>query len=423
MGSPTGTHMKTFKELNLDPRILKALEESGYTIPTPIQAQAIPIALSGADIRGSAQTGTGKTAAFILPCLNRLMSSPALPGRGPRILVLVPTRELAMQVATEATKYSKHLPRVKTVCIYGGAPYPVQNRELSRPYEILVATPGRLMDHMERGKISFQRLEMFILDEADRMLDMGFIEPVEEIAAALPKEHQTLMFSATLKGNVLKLSNRLLKDPQEVRVAAETVSHENIEQKVVRVDNQDHKYRVVNHLLRDPTLKQAIVFTATKRQAEQLSEKLFQQGLLSGALHGDMNQRQRTRTLGQLRQGKINILVATDVAARGIDVQTITHVVNFDLPRNTEDYVHRIGRTGRAGAKGIAFSFASTQDASLLRQIEKFTGCQMNLFSIPGLEAKFQPQPQKFGNGKPKGKSGRFQHNRFKHKHAKRNWR
>lgn len=414
----------TFKELDLDPKILKALDEAGYTTPTPIQAQSIPFALSGADIRASAQTGTGKTAAFTLPCLNRLMASPAKPGRGPRILVLVPTRELAMQVATEAAKYSKYLPRVKTVCIYGGASYTLQNRELSRPYEILVATPGRLMDHMEQGRISFQRLEMFILDEADRMLDMGFIEPVEEIAAALPKEHQTLMFSATMKGNVLKLSNRLLKDPKEVHATAEMVNHDNIEQKVLHADSQDHKYRLVNHLLQDPTIKQAIIFTSTKRQADQLSEKLFKQGHTTAAsLHGGMNQRQRTRTLIQLRQGKINILVATDVAARGIDVQTITHVVNFDLPRSTEDYVHRIGRTGRAGAKGVAFSLASSKDSSLVRQIEKFTGRPLQTHSIPGLEAKFSPSQQKFGSSRSgPGGAPKFHHTRFKNKVAPKRW-
>jgi superfamily II DNA/RNA helicase len=391
----------TFKELNLDPRILKALDEAGYQQPTPIQLQAIPMILSGTDLQASAQTGTGKTAAFTLPCLNRLMTSPGTPGRGPRILVLVPTRELAMQVATEAAKYSRHLPRVKTVCIYGGASYTLQNKELSRPYEILVATPGRLMDHMERGKIQFERLEMFILDEADRMLDMGFIEPVEEIAAALPKNHQTLMFSATLKGNVMKLSKRLLRDPQEVHATPDRVDHENIEQRLYHSDGQEHKYRMLDHLIKGSSINQAIIFTATKRQADQLTDKLFKHGHIVAALHGGMNQRQRTRTLQELRQGKTKILVATDVAARGIDVNTITHVFNFDLPRGTEDYVHRIGRTGRAGAKGVACSFASTADFHLVKQIEKFTGKPMNVDVIAGLEPKFKPRDSAGRNDQP----------------------
>lgn len=384
--------MTSFKELPLQENILKALEDAGYTVPTPIQAQAIPAVVGGRDLRASAQTGTGKTAAFLLPALCKL-SKPAA-GKGPRILVLVPTRELAMQVATEATKYSKYLQGVKTVCIYGGAPYPVQNKELAKPYDILVATPGRLIDHMERGKINFSRIEMFILDEADRMLDMGFIEPVEQIAAALPKSRQTLMFSATLKGNVMKLSNRLMTDPFEIHVTPDQINHDNIEQRLHTVDNLEHKYRLLDHLLDDPTLKQAIIFTSTKFQADQLVDRLYKDGKMASALHGDMSQRQRTRTIMDLRKGKVSILVATDVAARGIDVQTISHVINFDLPRSPEDYVHRIGRTGRAGAKGVAISFASHRDGQLARRIEQFTGQKMPSHSIPGMEPKFKKSDQ-----------------------------
>jgi superfamily II DNA/RNA helicase len=399
---------KNFKELNLHPSILKAVEEAGFTTPTPIQQQAIPEILKGSDLRASAQTGTGKTAAFILPSLNRLTVPSQVQGKGPRVLILVPTRELAMQVAIEASKYSKYCSRIKTVCIYGGAPYPQQNRELSRPHEILVATPGRLIDHMERGRIDFSRTEMLILDEADRMLDMGFIQPVEQIAAALPKSRQTLMFSATLAGNVLKLSNRLLTNPVEVRITPQQINHENIEQRLHRVDGLEHKYRLLDHLLRDPSVNQAIVFTATKRQADQLVDKLSQLGRNAKALHGGMNQRQRTRTIKEMRQAEFDILVATDVAARGIDIQTISHVVNFDLPRNTEDYVHRIGRTGRAGASGIALSFAAARDMSTVRQIEKFTGQRMNSHQVPGFEPRkeedgFQrPFQRKKGNSKGK---------------------
>lgn len=389
-----------FKDLNLHPSILKAIEEIGYTTPTPIQEQAIPKILEGCDLRASAQTGTGKTAAFILPALMRLVEPSKMPGYGPRILVLVPTRELAMQVAEEATKYSKHLRRAKTVCIYGGAPYPIQNRMLSRPYDILVATPGRLIDHLERGRIDFTRIEMLVLDEADRMLDMGFIEPVELIASKTPSQRQTLLFSATMKGNVMKLSNRLLNHPIEISVSEAHAKHENIEQRLHNVDNLGHKNRILDHLLSDPALNQAIVFTSTKVHADQLVDELVENGHDAAALHGDMNQRQRTRTITQLRQGKIRVLVATDVAARGIDILTISHVINFDLPNSVEDYVHRIGRTGRAGSTGVALSFAAPKDIHLVRRIEQFTGQKMTTHIIPGLEPQIKPSSQR---PKPRG--------------------
>jgi superfamily II DNA/RNA helicase len=403
-----------FKELSLHQNVLKAIEEIGYTSPTPIQEQAIPEILKGSDLRASAQTGTGKTAAFILPSLNRLSIPSSLPGKGPRVLILVPTRELAMQAAAEAAKYSKYLSRCKIVCIYGGAPYPPQNRELARPHEILVATPGRLIDHMQQKRIDFSRIEMFILDEADRMLDMGFIKPVEQIAAALPKSRQTLMFSATFSDHVLKLSNRLLTHPVEIRISPERVDHENIEQHLHRVDNLEHKYRLLDHLLSDPNLTQAIIFTATKRQADHLVEKLASFGRIAKALHGGMNQRQRTRTIREMREEEFSILVATDVAARGIDIQTITHVINFDLPRNTEDYVHRIGRTGRAGASGIALSFAASRDMSIVRQIEKFIGRRMHSLQIPGMEPKQEadskvPKSNYSYRKKNKGKPNHYQ--------------
>lgn len=364
----------SFKDLNLHADILKSIELAGYDKPTLIQQKAIPSVLSGRDLCASAQTGTGKTAAFILPCLNRLITPSTKKVIGPRVLILVPTRELAMQVSQEAIKYSKFLSRAKTVCIYGGAPYPIQNRQLSSPYDILVATPGRLMDHMERGRIDFGRLEVLILDEADRMLDMGFIEPVEQIAAATPEDRQTLLFSATLRGNVLKLAKKLLKDPLHIAVAPEKARHDNIEQRLHLVNNIRDKQKVLDLLLADLPVEQAIVFTSTKRQADELSDQLHEKGHDVAALHGDMNQRQRTRTIRLMKDGKIKILVATDVAARGLDVNTVSHVFNFDLPQSGEDYVHRIGRTGRAGAKGTALSFASPKDNHLLRQIEQYTG-------------------------------------------------
>jgi superfamily II DNA/RNA helicase len=407
----------TFKNLNLHPNILKAIEEMGYSTPTPIQEMVIPKISSGVDIQASAQTGTGKTAAFLLPILHRLINPSASRVIGPRALILVPTRELAMQVATECARFSKYIPRMKCVCIFGGAPYPVQNRELKRPYEILVATPGRLIDHLSQGRIDFSRLETLILDEADRMLDMGFIEPVEQIAAATPKERQTLLFSATLKGPVLNLSKRLLNKPVEVHAAAVHEKHEHIQQKLHYVDNIGHKHRLLDHLLTDPTMNQAIVFTSTKINADQLVDTLFAQGHNAAALHGDMNQRQRTRTIAQLRHGQIRVLVATDIVARGIDVQTISHVINFDLPNNAEDYVHRIGRTGRAGSKGVALSFAAGKDLHLVKRIEQFTGQPIELYAIPGFEAQQKmvatgrPKPNSFGRpfgrgpGRPSGAS------------------
>ena len=375
-----------FSELIENKFILKAVEEAGFNTPTPIQEQAIPQILEGRDLLGSAQTGTGKTAAFLLPVLQKVADNK--PGKGPRVLILVPTRELAMQVANEAVKYSKHLQRMKTVCIYGGAPYPIQNRELSRPYEILVATPGRLIDHMERGRITFSRLDVLILDEADRMLDMGFIGPVEQIAKETPKERQTLLFSATLKGSVLNLAKKLLKNPKEITVQTEMTNQVNIEQRLHQVDDLHHKYNLLDHLLGDATMNQTIIFTSTKRQADTLVERLADLGHKTDALHGDMNQRQRTKTISRLRKNEIKILVATDVAARGIDVQTISHVINFDIPQSAEDYVHRIGRTGRAGSTGVALLFAASKDMHLVRQIEQFTGHKMASHVIPGLEPK-----------------------------------
>ncbi len=396
-----------FTELSLHPLILKAIEEMGHTTPTPIQKEAIPSILKGCDLRASAQTGTGKTAAFILPALHKLMTPAAKKTRGPRVLVLTPTRELAMQIAVEAAKYSKYLSKTKTVCIYGGIPYGVQNRDLSRPYEILVATPGRLIDQLERGRIDLSGVELFILDEADRMLDMGFIEPVQEIAAALPASRQTLLFSATLKGSVINLSKNLLKNPLEISVAHAHEKHEQIDQRVHKVDNINHKYQLLDHFLSDETVYQTIIFTATKHQADQLTDKLVDQGHKAAALHGDMNQRQRTRTLTRLRRSEIRILVATDVAARGIDVQTITHVINFDLPMSPEDYVHRIGRTGRAGATGTALSFAAPKDRHLVKRIEQFTGQSLSFHVIQGMEPQIQekksfPRPKRKPSFRPK---------------------
>lgn len=402
----------TFKELNLHDSLLNAVEDFGFTTPTPIQIQAIPKILSGIDLRLSAQTGSGKTAAFLLPALHRLAQNPQAKWQGPKVLILVPTRELAVQVAAEAVRLSKHLPRVKTVCIYGGAPYPIQNRQLSKPYDILVATPGRLIDHIDRGRVKFSQLEMLILDEADRMLDMGFIEPVEQIASLTPTTRQTLLFSATMGKSILNLSRKLLKNSEEVCVDSPQTKHENIEQRLYYVDDIQHKFKLLDHILADVELKQAIIFTSTKRFADTLVDELHSRGNRAAALHGDMNQNQRNRTISKVRRGEVRVLVATDVAARGIDVQTISHVINFDLPSSKEDYVHRIGRTGRAGANGIALSFAAHKDKHLVIQIEKFTGQTIPSHVIPGLEP-VRKATHKPSSNKPSSKP-RF--NRFRRK-------
>lgn len=383
----------SFETLNLHPLIIKAAHEAGYTNPTPIQQQAIPELISGHDVMASAQTGTGKTAAFMLPALHQLATPPKVRSRGPRVLVLTPTRELALQVSEAASKYGRHLPRIRVISILGGMPYPVQNKLLSQPIDILVATPGRLLDHIQRGRIDFSRMEMLVLDEADRMLDMGFIDDVEKIASATPATRQTLLFSATFDPAIEKIATRLLKTPKRIQIAKQRARLENIEQRLHYVDNLSHKNRLLGHVLRDETLKQAIVFTATKRDADTLADNLSTQGYDAAALHGDMNQRERTRTLTKLRRGGLQILVATDVAARGIDVADITHVINFDLPKFAEDYVHRIGRTGRAGASGIAVSFASGSDKIHLKRIERFTGQCITSHIVPGLEPRFKPRP------------------------------
>ena len=399
-----------FDTFSLDSKILKAIADAGYTTPTDIQLAAIPKITSGADIRASAQTGTGKTAAFLLPALNRLVSEESL-GRGPRLLILSPTRELAMQIATQSDKYSRHLKRMKSVCICGGVPYRVQMKQMERPYEILIATPGRLIDYLHQGKIDLSSIEMLVLDEADRMLDMGFLEPVEEIVAAIPEKRQTLLFSATLKGPIIKLSQRLLKDPVDVVIEGDTTTHENIAQKIHYVDDMHHKNRLLDHILDGEDVGHTIVFTSTKRHADQLVFELKDKGQRAAALHGDMSQRQRTRTIAQLRNGTVKVLVATDVAARGIDVRSVTHVVNYDLPRNVEDYVHRIGRTGRAGAKGTALSLVGGQDAPLVPRIERYTGEKLEVFEIEGFEPskKRSSFDSKRGSGRPRGHLGRGQ--------------
>jgi len=393
----------SFASLNLNPALVQALAAAGYTEPTPVQAQAIPVALTGFDLMVSAPTGTGKTAAFVLPALQRLSLAPARHGRGPRVLVLTPTRELAMQVTEAVDKYCKFSRHMRTGTVLGGMPYPKQRRLLEQSLDVLVATPGRLIDFIDQGKVDFSRLELLVLDEADRMLDMGFIEPVRRIAAKTPATRQTMLFSATLDGKIEKLARELLRDPKLIEVAGAQTKHENIEQRLHYVDDGSHKHRLLEHVLREECQAQAIVFTATKHGADRLADKLFHGGHEAAALHGNMNQSQRNRTLAKLRSGAVRILVATDVAARGIDVASISHVINYDLPKVAEDYVHRIGRTGRAGAMGTAISFASSDDIRQLKLIERYIGQTIERWSVPGFEAKnpMRSEAPRRGSGRP----------------------
>ncbi len=395
----------TFADLGVNEQIVANLAALGLTKPTPVQAEAIPVLLQGRDLIAKAPTGTGKTAAFLLPGMTRIVSEPK-EGRGPRILVLAPTRELAQQVTKAAISFGRGLRSARVVCITGGEPYPIQNRELSKPYDILVATPGRLLDQMNNGRVHFDRIEMLVLDEADRMLDLGFADDMRAIADAMPQERQSVCFTATLSSSVVRLASDLLNNPEKLEVAQQESNRDSIDQQVIFVDHVDHKRELLNHLLNDATVSQAIVFTATKRDADQLALELEDAGQAAGALHGDLNQRQRTRMLDQLRSGRCRILVATDVAARGIDVAGITHVFNFDLPRQAEDYVHRIGRTGRAGATGTAISFVSRRDIGILRNIEHYVGDKVRVIEVEGLEARFKPQEGDRGSA-PRGHHAR----------------
>ncbi len=406
----------SFAQLNLNDSLVDALDKAGYKSPTDIQVQAIPAAIEGRDLLASAQTGSGKTAAFLLPSLHKLQKRSEVQGKGPRVLVLTPTRELAQQVEKNATIYGANMRYLRTVTLVGGSSFGFQTRALSKPIDVVVATPGRLMDHMRQGRIDFDRLEVLVLDEADRMLDMGFIDDIETIVAATPKERQTLLFSATLDGVVGKLAARLTRDP--VRIEIERKDEEGkIEEQLLYCDDFRHKERLLDHILRDANIDQCVIFTSTKSFSEELSDRLYEKGFASACLHGDMPQNWRNRTLNDLRLGRIKILVATDVAARGIDVPTITHVINFDLPNQAEDYVHRIGRTGRAGRTGFALSFAEVRDYMKVQRIERYLARKLTETEIEGMEptrrrkkpvaASKKPNSSRGGYGKNSGEYGR----------------
>ena len=362
--------MLSFSDLDLIEPIQRAVRAENYTTPTPIQAKAIPHLLNGADLLGCAQTGTGKTAAFALPILQHLSVDRTSPGpRGTRALVLTPTRELAVQIAESFRTYGRHL-ALKLVVVFGGVGQAPQVQTLARGVDILVATPGRLLDLMNQRHVRLDKVEIFVLDEADRMLDMGFINDVRKIVATLPKERQTLFFSATMPPEIAKLADSMLTDPVKVAVTPVSSTVDRIEQRVMFVDRAA-KRQLLAELLKDQTIDRALVFTRTKHCANRVVEYLTKIDISAEAIHGNKSQTARQRALENFRAGDIRVLVATDIAARGIDIDNISHVINFELPNVSETYVHRIGRTARAGAKGVAISFCDHEEREYLRDIEK----------------------------------------------------
>lgn len=382
----------SFSQLDLNSNIYKAIVACGYTQPTPIQTCSIPPILEGKDLVASAQTGTGKTAAFILPAL-QLLSRQA-PSKKTRVLILTPTRELASQITQAAMTYGKFL-NFKIANLVGGMPYHQQIKALSRGADIIVATPGRLLDHINSKRVDLGQIQMLVLDEADRMLDMGFIDDVQKIAKLTPGDRQTLLFSATVDKHILNVVRRLLKNPVYIDLSKEKISAPQIKQELYKANNKQHKARLLKHFLNDANIYKAIIFSATKINADRLATELRDQGYAAEALHGDLRQNVRNRTIDKLRRGKIQFLVATDVAARGIDISDITHVINYDLPKFSEDYVHRIGRTGRAGKSGVAISFVLPDDIRHLQRIERYIGKRLHVTHNVAINQTEPLQPQK----------------------------
>ncbi|MDB5499912.1 MAG: ATP-dependent helicase [Phenylobacterium sp.] len=364
--------MTQFTEFGLAAPLLKALAGEGYTTPTPIQAQAIPGVMAGRDLQGIAQTGTGKTAAFALPILHRLAAEKRQPERkGARVLVLSPTRELASQIGESFRTYGKHM-GVSVAVIFGGVKYGAQHKAMANGVDVLVATPGRLLDHLQEKTIILKGVEIFVLDEADQMLDLGFVLPIRKIVAHIPKVRQNLFFSATMPTEIGKLASELLTDPLRIAVAPQATTVEKVNQRVLFVE-QSRKRALLSELFDDPGFKRVIVFTRTKRGADRVARSLEQVGVDAAAIHGDKSQGQRERALADFKAGKVRALVATDIAARGIDIDAVSHVVQFELPNVPESYVHRIGRTARAGADGSAVAFCADDERTLLRDIQKVT--------------------------------------------------
>ncbi len=375
-----GLESATFEQLGLSEELMKAVRDAGYTTPTPIQAQAIPLVLKGRDVMGLAQTGTGKTAAFTLPIVDRLLGGP----QRTRALVLTPTRELCVQVEESVKKYAMHAP-ISVVSVYGGVPLDPQEKKLRAGVDIVVATPGRLIDHLERQNVVFDDLEVLVLDEADRMLDMGFAPQINRIVADVPSYRQTLLFSATMPPEVEALARKYLRKPVVVQVgrrssAASTVTH------AVYPVPRDRKSELLAQLLRAEKLDSVLVFTRTKHGADRVVRHLEREQIEATAMHADKTQPQRTRALEDFKSGKVRVLVATDIAQRGLDISGITHVVNYDVPQQAEDYVHRIGRTGRAAKEGDAFTFMAPDEIAMVRQIERVIGQPIPRISVPGFD-------------------------------------
>ncbi len=379
----------SFDQLGLSKPLLRAISEKGYTEPTPIQLKAIPEVLKGRDVLASAQTGTGKTAGFVLPMLHLLTQEPPQRKRNIRALILTPTRELAAQILENAVEYGKHLD-VRSMVIFGGVNQNPQVRALRNGVDILIATPGRLLDLHQQGELSLRNVEFFVLDEADRMLDMGFARDINRIMDLVPKQRQNLLFSATFSKEIKRLANGILNNPVAVEATPENTTAEKVDQRVYRVD-KGLKTAVTIKLIKEENWSQALIFTRTKHGANKLCEKLEKAGIRSAAIHGNKSQNHRTKTLEGFKAGKIQILVATDIAARGLDIPLLPNVMNFELPNVPEDYVHRIGRTGRAGASGEAVSLVDIDEVPYLRSIEKLLGESMPGEVIVGFEPTNTP--------------------------------
>jgi ATP-dependent RNA helicase RhlE len=379
----------SFENLGLAEPLLKAIAEAGYTVPTPIQAQAIPAVLSGGDLLAGAQTGTGKTAGFTLPLLHKLAATPLAPGakRHIRALILTPTRELAAQVEESVRVYGKYLP-LRSMVMFGGVGMKPQIDALRRGVDILVATPGRLLDHHQQGTLDLGHVEIFVLDEADRMLDMGFVHDIKRVLAIVPPKKQSLLFSATFSDDIKALADRLLNAPQMIEVARRNTTAETISQKIHPVD-RDQKKELLTHLIKSQNWHQVLVFTRMKHGANRLVEYLEKQDITAMAIHGNKSQSARTRALAEFKSGDLQVLVATDIAARGIDIDQLPHVINYELPNVAEDYVHRIGRTGRAGAEGEAISLVCVDEEGFLADIEKLIKRPIQREVVPG----FEPDP------------------------------
>ncbi|AXS83847.1 MULTISPECIES: DEAD/DEAH box helicase [Marinobacter] len=411
----------SFSSLGLSEQLVRATTDQGYETPSPIQAQAIPAVLSGRDVMAAAQTGTGKTAGFTLPLLQRLGET-SRTGKGPRALILTPTRELAAQVHDSVNLYSKYVP-TKAAVVFGGVKINPQMMKLRKGLDVLVATPGRLMDLYQQNAVRFNEVEILVLDEADRMLDMGFIRDIRKILALLPAKRQNLLFSATFSNEIRTLAEGLLDNPVQVEVAARNTAAENIRQSVYPVD-QSQKTALLSKLVRDNSWDQVLVFTRTKHGANRLTQKLEKDGITAAAIHGNKSQGARTRALADFKAGEVRVLVATDIAARGLDIKQLPQVVNFELPNVPEDYVHRIGRTGRAGESGHALSLVSADEGKLLTGIERLIKKQLPRKSMEGFEptnnlplkpkAKADPSRARTrssngaGNGRPGGKPKSF---------------